>query len=389
MTPHSWTSEPAGSITRHEVQNAVAEQLSEHNNTELPERLTDAVLAHRELVPLPTPNSAEAGWEQLWTTRRLLALEAELTQLFQPEPDPNKALDPIFVDTTLAALNRPLGTDQADTVRRVCTQGLGVEVVVGRAGSGKTYTMRTVREIYQTAGQRLVGVCPTARAARELADGAGIKSFTIPRTLAASRCEREPSRRPGTSNAVWTMMRRGRARFEQLAREVWTPLHAYVARRAPHSDVDDIVSETLTTLWRRFDDVPGDATLPWSLAVARRTLANQRRGDRRRAGLFDRAVHRTRPADLATIAVPEFVDDDPQLVQALAQLPTDDVELVRLWAWEHLEPREIAVVLGISANTASARLSRLRRRLHDLLDARHDRVGAGHEPGADQAASTR
>ena len=168
-------------ITRHEVQNAVAEQLSEHNDTALLERLTDAVLAHRELVPLPTPKSAEAGWEQLWTTRRLLVLEAELTQLFQPEPDPTRALDPIFVDTTLAALNRPLGTDQADTVRRVCTQGLAVEVVVGRAGSGKTYTMRTVREIYQTAGRRLVGVCPTARAARELADGAGIESFTIPR----------------------------------------------------------------------------------------------------------------------------------------------------------------------------------------------------------------
>lgn len=170
-------------ITRHEVQNAVAEQLSEHNDTSLLERLTDAVLAHHELVPLSTSTSAEAGWEQQWTTRRLLSLEAELKALFQPAPDPNKALDPIFVDTTLAALNRPLGTDQADTVRRVCTQGLGVEVVVGRAGSGKTYTMRTVREIYQTAGQRLVGVCPTARAARELADGAGIESFTIPRFL--------------------------------------------------------------------------------------------------------------------------------------------------------------------------------------------------------------
>ncbi len=179
------------------------------------------------------------------------------------------------------------------------------------------------------------------------------------------------------------------ARFEQLARDVWAPLHAYVARRAPHSEVDDIVSETLTTLWRRLDDVPVDATLPWSFAVARRTLANQRRGDRRRAGLFDRQVHRTRAADLANMAVPEFVDDDPQLTWALAQLPTDDAELVRLWAWEQLEPREIAVVLGISANTASARLSRLRRRLHELLDARHDPVGTGHEPGADQAETNR
>ncbi len=180
-----------------------------------------------------------------------------------------------------------------------------------------------------------------------------------------------------------------RTRFEHFARDVWGPLHAYVARRAPHSEVDDIVSETLTTLWRRFDDVPVDAALPWSFAVARRTLANLRRGDRRRAGLFERAVHRTRPSDLATTAVPELFDGDPQLEWAMAQLPADDVELARLWAWEQLEPREIAVVLDIPANTASARLSRLRRRLHELLDARHDPVRAGHEPSADQAERTR
>ena len=39
-------------ITRHEVQNAVAEQLSEHNDTALLERLTDAVLAHRGGIAL-------------------------------------------------------------------------------------------------------------------------------------------------------------------------------------------------------------------------------------------------------------------------------------------------------------------------------------------------
>lgn len=180
-----------------------------------------------------------------------------------------------------------------------------------------------------------------------------------------------------------------RARFEHLARDLWAPLHAYAARRAPHSAVDDVVNETLTTLWRRLDDVPVDAALPWSLAVARRVLANQRRGDRRRAGLFDRAAHRTRPSDLATTAVPDLGDGDPQLEWAMSQLPADDVELARLWAWEQLEPREIAVVLDISANAASARLTRLRRRLHELLDAGHDPVGAGHAPSADQAESNR
>ena len=96
-----------------------------------------------------------------------------------------------------------------------------------------------------------------------------------------------------------------------------------------------------------------------------------------------------RPADLATASVAENVDGDPDLAWALAQLPADDVELARLWAWEQLEPREITLVLGISANTASARLSRLRRRLKELLESRHDPVSAGHNTGADQAERNR
>lgn len=174
-------------ITRHEVQNAVAEHLPRHADSVMLERLTDAVLAHPELVLVTAPDHPGVGWEQEWTTRRLLRLEAELTALFQPAPDPRRTLDPTFVETAMAALGRPLGPDQADTVRRICVQGNAVEVVVGRAGTGKTYTMRAVHDIYTTAGKHLVGVCPTARAARELADGSGIESFTVPRFLTRTR----------------------------------------------------------------------------------------------------------------------------------------------------------------------------------------------------------
>jgi hypothetical protein len=194
-------------ITRHEVQNAVAEKLSEHADATTLERLTDAVLAHDELVFVHAPEHAEAGWEQEWTTRRLLALEAELTQLYQPVPDPSRALDPTVVATTLRRLDRPLGPDQADTVSLVCTQGRSVEVVIGRAGTGKTYTMRTVREVYEAAGQHPVGVCPTARAARELADGAASNrsssraSSAIITSFQRSQPE-EDSERPSTRSAT-------------------------------------------------------------------------------------------------------------------------------------------------------------------------------------------
>ena len=172
------------SVTRLDVQNAVADHLLGAGGAVFLERLTDAVLAHKEMVPLSCPDGvAAAGWEQRWTTRRMLDIEDALLEMFAPTPIPQFALDTASVDTALDGLAGTLGVDQLDTVRRLCTQGLTIEVVVGRAGTGKTYTMNAVRHVLAAHGRRLLGVCPTGRAARELADGAHIETFTVPRLL--------------------------------------------------------------------------------------------------------------------------------------------------------------------------------------------------------------
>ena len=111
----------------------------------------------------------------------MIEIERQVLALVTPTNHRNTALDPASVDIALAEFSRSLGPDQIDTVRRICTQGLDVEVVVGRAGTGKTYTMNAVRHVLRAHGHRLVGVCPTGRAARELADGAGIDAYTVPR----------------------------------------------------------------------------------------------------------------------------------------------------------------------------------------------------------------
>jgi RNA polymerase sigma-70 factor, ECF subfamily len=165
-----------------------------------------------------------------------------------------------------------------------------------------------------------------------------------------------------------------RQRFETYARTVWVPLHAYVSRRAHPADVDDAVADTLTVAWRRLDDIPVDNPIPWTLGVGRRTLANQRRGNRRREALDTRLHAQPVPATA------HERDGDPALDAALVLLPADDREILHLWAWEQLEPRDLAVVLGISPNTAAARFSRAKKRLANVL-ARHDRRPAGHEQG--------
>lgn len=170
-----------------------------------------------------------------------------------------------------------------------------------------------------------------------------------------------------------------RARFDALFRQVYGPLQRYAARRVAPAAVEDVVAETLTVVWRRLDDVPEDElALAWCFGVARRCLANQRRGDQRRGRLGDRL--RREPAAAAVASDADPANDDSDLGAALAELSNDDRELIRLWAWEELAPREIAVVLGLSANAVSVRLHRARQRLGESL-AGKDAAGAGHVRG--------
>jgi RNA polymerase sigma-70 factor (ECF subfamily) len=174
------------------------------------------------------------------------------------------------------------------------------------------------------------------------------------------------------------------SRFEAMFREVYEPLQTYARRRTDAATADDVVADALLVLWRRLDDVPDDMVVPWSYGVARRCLANHRRSDQRREALTDR-LGAQRVIDESNEPV------DEELHAALDQLDSDDRELLRLWAWEALQPREIALVLDISANAASIRLHRAKQRLGDALrrkshgDGGH--VVVGHHPDREGEAS--
>ncbi len=159
-------------------------------------------------------------------------------------------------------------------------------------------------------------------------------------------------------------------RFEAVFAEVYEPLQRYLLRRCPAADVDDVVADVLLVVWRRIDDVPADLALPWSYGVARRCLANHNRTGARAL----RLVHRL--AGERELELPALVGD-PTLGRALATLPANDREVIRLWAWEGLAPREIAAVLGTTPNAASIRLHRARSKIAAALGKESGR--AGHE----------
>jgi primosomal protein N' len=76
-----------------------------------------------------------------------------------------------------------LGPDQAEMMRQLATSGARVQLVLAPAGSGKTVTLRALAQVWAADGTTVIGLAPTAAAARvlreELAD-----SVTATDTLA-------------------------------------------------------------------------------------------------------------------------------------------------------------------------------------------------------------
>lgn len=163
-------------------------------------------------------------------------------------------------------------------------------------------------------------------------------------------------------------------RFRHVYAANFEAVLAYATRRVEQpADAADVVAETFLTAWRRHREIPpGDEARLWLYGVARRVLANHRRGDARRERLRQRLL------SFAESAPPADLPSRLAVRQALAMLPEPDRELLMLTAWEGLEPREVAAVLGISGAAVRTRLSRARTRLRNILGDAPGRTG--HEP---------
>jgi conjugative relaxase-like TrwC/TraI family protein len=75
------------------------------------------------------------------------------------------------------------GEDQAAMVRDLTQGGAGVAVVVGRAGSGKTWALGLTREAFELAGYEVHGTAPTGIATVGLADEGFTDARTVDRLL--------------------------------------------------------------------------------------------------------------------------------------------------------------------------------------------------------------
>ncbi|MDQ1128810.1 RNA polymerase sigma factor [Microbacterium sp. SORGH_AS_0888] len=141
-------------------------------------------------------------------------------------------------------------------------------------------------------------------------------------------------------------------------------LLAYLRRRVGPDDAPDLVGETMVVAWRRVSELPADAegARMWLFGIARVSVLNHARGERRRWALADRIREHT-----AMTAPP--ADDGAEVRDAIARLDADLAELVRLVHWDRLSLAEAAELLGIPASTARGRYARAKEQLRKALAA--------------------
>jgi RNA polymerase sigma-70 factor (ECF subfamily) len=155
-----------------------------------------------------------------------------------------------------------------------------------------------------------------------------------------------------------------RERFERIYRENFRAVLRFAAMRIDPERAKDVAAETFLVAWRRLDDVPVEPRA-WLLGVARKVIAGQFRSQTRRdavAARLGRAAHDD-TQDPATA----FADHDEALA-AFATLGERDREVLRLVAWDGLNPVEAAEVLGVTRLAFTVRLHRARRRLEKALE---------------------
>jgi RNA polymerase sigma factor (sigma-70 family) len=141
---------------------------------------------------------------------------------------------------------------------------------------------------------------------------------------------------------------------------------SFLQRRVAPDDAADLLGDTMVAAWRRVSDLPADeeGARMWLFGIARGTLLNHARGERRRWSLAEKvrthlAVEVTSPA----------ADEGSEVRDAISRLPFVLSEIVQLVHWEGFTLAQAAQVVGIPAPTARGRYARAKDELRVILGA--------------------
>jgi conjugative relaxase-like TrwC/TraI family protein len=170
-------------FTRTEVVDTLVKRLpvapSAHQALTQAERVADRFLAERAVR---VGHDRRLGVER-YSTPELLTLERQLVDGATRRTDERRAMVRPEVVREVLDRHATAGEDQAAMVRDLTQGGAGVAVVVGRAGSGKTWALGLAREAFELDGYQVLGCAPTGIATVGLADEGFTDARTVDRLL--------------------------------------------------------------------------------------------------------------------------------------------------------------------------------------------------------------
>jgi conjugative relaxase-like TrwC/TraI family protein len=143
-------------FARQDVIAALGAELAGATRAEL-EELADRFLGERAVAVV----AERVLEERRWSTPDLLGVEQRLVAAAVDRASEQTAV--VGHQAVRAALQAhpSAGEDQAGMVRDLCQGGAGVSLVVGRAGTGKTFALGMARHAWQLDGYRLLATAPT------------------------------------------------------------------------------------------------------------------------------------------------------------------------------------------------------------------------------------
>ena len=162
-------------------------------------------------------------------------------------------------------------------------------------------------------------------------------------------------------------MENDQARFRAVYRDFLGPIRAYLARRVPFTDVEDLAADVFAVAWKKRATVTPGEELPWLYRIASYVVANYRRKERHRLDTLW-LFHEPDSAPAADA----LIDTDPDLATVWKTLSTSQREILALVVVDGVPVQDAAAVCGISPNALSIRLHRAKKQLAQGLRTLQD-----------------
>ncbi len=152
--------------------------------------------------------------------------------------------------------------------------------------------------------------------------------------------------------------------FNDIFRAYLSDVSRFIARRTKSEDVEDLAADLFALAWQKRDAIPQGLELPWLYKAARYLISNHNRKQQGRTSIIAslQGPQSAPSAESSALA-------DLELAEAWKSLSVKEQELFALWAFEGLEPKQLAVALEKSENACAIALSRAKAKLSQLLNS--------------------